>query len=162
LLPWLDEELAARQIDPLYSEDFQDPLNRAVFEALDDFRFDDPDGDLMAFMSERDAHVQDHFLFLWDYANRFETAKPKHIQLHHLQRDAVTSLIRLRLNHAKETQRQLELSLGETTDPEELRTLSQRFQELLIERRRLEQTMLVYSQAARWANNNRPSYIASR
>ncbi len=162
LLPWLDEELAAQQIDPLYSEDFSDSLNRAVFEALDDFRFDEPEGDLIAFMSEQDARVQDHFLFLWDYARRFERTKPRHIQLHHLQREAVTSLIRLRLNHAKETQRQLEISLAETSAPEELRSLSRRFQELLGERRKLEQAMLAYSQAARWANNNRPAYVTSR
>ncbi len=162
LLPWLDEELAALKIDPLYVEDFRDPLNQAVFELLDDFRFEDPDADLMDFIASEDAYIRDHFLFLWEYARQFEAQKPKHIQHHHLQREAVTGLIRLRLHYARETQRQLEVSLGEATDPQELHTLSVRFQELLAQRHILEQAMLVYSQAARWANNHRPTYIASR
>ncbi len=162
LLPWLDEELAARQIDPIYSDDFNHPLNRAVFEALDEFRFDAPENDLLDFMAQQDPHVQDHFLFLWEYASQFESEKPKHIQFHHLQREVVTGLIRLRLKHARETQRQLEFSLGESLEPEELNMLSARFQHLLAERRKLEQAMLVYSQAARWANNNRPTYISAR
>ena len=162
LLAWLDEELADKAIDPLYIEDFHHPLNRAVFEALDDFRFDFPDGDLMDYMSEQDSHVQDHFLFLWEYAKQFESEKPKHIQFHHLQREVVTGLIRLRLSHTKESQQQLEFSLKEATDSDELRILSQRFTELLSQRRRLEQAMLTYSQSTRWANNNRPTYVTAR
>ena len=162
LLPWLDEELADLQIDPLYIEDFHDPLNRAVYEALEDYRFDFPDADLMDFMSDQDGHVQDHFLLLWEYARHFEAEKPKHIQLHHLQREIITSLIRLRLSHGKETQRQLEFSLQEATNPEESRELALRLREILAERRRLERAMVSYSQAARWANNNRPAYVTSR
>ncbi len=162
LLSWLDEELANLQIDPLYIEDFLNPLNRAVFEALEDFRFDFTDGDLEDFMSEQDAHVWERFLLLWEYAQHFEEEKPKHIQRHHLQREIVTSLIRLRLSHGKETQRQLEFSLQEATDPEESRDLALRLREILVERRRLERAMLSYSQAARWASNNRPTYAPSR
>jgi len=162
ILPWLDEELANKSIDPLYGADFSNPLNRAVFDALDDFRYEPPEKDLLEFMSEQDELIRDHFLLLWEYATHFENEKPKHIQYHHLQREIVTSLIRLRLNHAKETQHQLEFSMDESTDPDELSILSLRFQELLRQRHRLEQAMMDYSQSARWAKNNRPTYVSAR
>ena len=162
ILPWLDEELANKSIDPLYVADFTNPLNRAVFEALEDFRYDALDKDLFDFMLEQDELVREHFLLLWEYGTQFESEKPKHIQFHHLQREIVTGLIRLRLSHAKETQHQLEFSLAESTDPEELSILSLQFQELLRQRRQLEQAMMDYSQAARWATNKRPTYVSAR
>ena len=162
LLPWLDDELASQEMAPLYVEDFQNPLNRAVFEALDDFRLEDEDVELMDFMARQDPHIQDHFLFLWEYARDFEERKPKHLQSHHLQREMVTVLIRLRLAQTKAAQQELQLSLGETVEPDEVRTLSRRFQELLAERRKLEQASMNYSQAARWANNHRSQYNSLR
>jgi hypothetical protein len=162
ILQWLDDELAARQIDPLFVEDFHDPMNRAVFEALEDFRLEEEDADLMDFMSERDVFIQDHFLLLWEYARNFETRKPKHIQDHHLQREVVTGLIRLRLQHNREARQQLELSIRDVSDPQEQSLLTQRFNELVVDRSRLEKAMLVYSQSAKWASNNRPTYLAAR
>jgi len=116
----------------------------------------------MDFMARQDPHIQDHFLFLWEYARDFEERKPKHLQSHHLQREMVTVLIRLRLAQTKAAQQELQLSLGETVEPDEVRTLSRRFQELLAERRKLEQASMNYSQAARWANNHRSQYNSLR
>ncbi len=158
LLPWLDDELAQLEIEPLYVEDFNHFINRTIFELLDDFRFESPDGDFASHMADQDSHIYEHFLFLWDYARHFEAEKPKHIQFHHLQRDVVTNLIRLRLDRNRETQRQLEISMAETSDSDELRSLSERFQKLLIERRNLEIAMVHYSQAARWVSNHRTVY----
>jgi DNA primase len=158
LLAWLDDELAQLEIEPLYVEDFTHFLNRTIFDLLDDFRFEQPDGDLAIYMADQDAHIYEHFQFLWEYARNFEAEKPKHIQFHHLQRDVVTNLIRLRLEHNRETQRQLEISLGETSESDELRSLSRRFQALLAERKKLEIAMVHYSQSARWVNNHRTVY----
>ena len=158
LLPWLDNELAQLEIEPLYIEDFSHFLNRMIFDLLDDFRFEQPDGDLAIYMADQDAHIYEHFQFLWEYALNFEAEKPKHIQFHHLQRDVVTNLIRLRLERNRETQRQLEISLGETSEQDELRSLSRRFQALLAERKKLEIAMVHYSQSARWVNNHRTVY----
>ncbi len=158
LLPWLDDELAQLKIEPLYVEDFTHFINRALFELLDDFRFENPDGDLASYMADQDSHIHEHFLFLWEYARDFEAGKPKHIQFHHLQRDVVTNLIRLRLERNRETQRQLEISMAETSDPDELRSLAERFQMLLVERKNLEIAMVHYSQAARWVSNHRSAY----
>lgn len=158
LLPWLDDELAQLKIEPLYVEDFNHFINRTIFELLDDFRFDNPDGDLSHYMADQDAHIYERFLFLLEYAQNFEVEKPKHIQFHHLQRDVITNLIRLRLERNRETQRQLEISMTETSDPDELRSLSKRFQMLLIERKNLEIAMVHYSQAARWVSNHRAVY----
>jgi len=158
LLPWLDDELAQLKIQPLYVEDFIHFINRTIFELLDEFRFETPDADLASYMADQDSHIYERFLFLWDYARNFEAEKPKHIQFHHLQRDVVTNLIRLRLDRNRETQRQLEISMAETSDSDELRSLSERFQNLLIERRDLEIAMVHYSQAARWVSNHRTAY----
>ncbi len=162
MLQWLDDELAARQIDPLFIEDFHDPMNRAVFEALEEFRLEEEGVDLMDFMSAQDDFIQNHFLFLWEYAQNFETRKPKHIQNHHLQREIVTGLIRLRLQHNAEARRELELSIRDISDSQEQLLLTQRFRELVSERSRLEKAMLAYSQSAKWASNNRPVYLTAR
>ncbi len=160
ILPWLDEELGRLGIDPIYSEDFSNSLNRILFDLLDDLRFGQPEADLAGEMAEQDDYIYQHFLLLWEYAQQFELDKPKYIQQHHLQRDVATSLIRLRLERNRETQRQLEVSMREAIDPDEVKKLAQRFQSLLSERRRLEQAVLNYSQSARWVNAHRSVYTA--
>jgi DNA primase len=160
LLPWLDDEAGKLAIDPLFVEDFTSILNRALFELLDDFRFDSPDGDLQGFMAEQDMHLYQQFELLWAYAQHFEAQKAKHIQFHHLQRDVITNLIRLRLERHRETQRQLEISLSTTSDSNELKELSQRFQRLMQERKKLEAALVTYSQSARWIKNHRKTYTS--
>jgi len=154
LLPWLDEELGQLEIDPLYAEDFSDARNRMIFELLDDFRFENPEGDLLAFIDEQEAHLQERFHFLWQYATRFEANKPKYIQQHHLQREIVTSLLRLRLNHVREMQHNFYPPQDETPDSDELRLMSKLSQQ----RNKLEKAITHYSQAARWTNNHRSAY----
>ena len=159
LLPWLDDEVGKLAIDPLFADDFTFAPNRSLFELLEDFRFDAQDEDLPTFMARQEPLIQQQFESLWRYAQRFEAEKSKYIQFHHLQRDAITNLIRLRLEHAKEIQQQLEISMRVTTDPDELNTLSQRFQKLMQERKKLETALVTYSQSARWIQNRRKQYL---
>ncbi len=152
LMPWLEEELAKLELDPLYLEDFTDSLNRAVFQIIEDYYLDEIEEDLADFFSRFDETIVGHFHALWQYAQSFEQSKPKYVQLSHLQREAITTLLRLRLKQARDTQQQLELSIQEAITSDERGVLDRHFSELLQRRRKLEQSLLRYSQTAHWTH----------
>ena len=161
LWPWLDAELAGLELDPFYVEDFTDPLNRAIFQIVEDYLFDEPEEDLVDFIARLDDAVADHFHLLWHYAQVFEESKPKYIQEQHLQREVVTGLLRLRLEKIKETLRQLEIALNEAATPEERRELSNSFIELTFARKKLEKSLSRYSQTMHWTHNRRIYMMSS-
>ncbi len=161
LWPWLDAELAGLELDPFYVEDFTDPLNRAIFQIVEDYLFDEPEEDLVDFIARLDDAVADHFHLLWHYAQVFEKSKPKYIQEQHLQREVVTGLLRLRLEKIKETLRQLEIALNEAATPEERRELSNSFIELTFARKKLEKSLSRYSQTMHWTHNRRIYVMSS-
>ena len=161
LLPWLDDELAQLELDPFYIEDFTDPLNRALFQCLEDYVFDAPEEPLMDYIARQDDAVGEHFHFLWYYAQEFEEMKPRYVQETHLQREVITSLLRLRLEKAKATLRQLEVALQEPMSSEERRELDRHFFELLQFRNKLEKALSRYSQTMHWTHNRRASTSAS-
>ena len=150
-LPWLDQELAELQMLPLYDEDFTNALNRAVFEALQDYLFDEIDVTFEAYLEQLDPYIQDHYHWLMAYAQQFLKEKPKYIKEHHLQRDVITGLLRLRLERIKTFLQELEISLAQDTNSENLQYLGQ----LITQRRELERAQLRYSQTAQWIKNQR-------
>ncbi len=152
LMSWLEEELAQLELDPLYLEDFADSLNRALFQIIEDYHLDEIEEDFTDFITRFDETIVDHFHVLWRYAQTFEQSKPKYVQLSHLQREVITTLLRLRLKQARETQQQLELSIQEAVTPDERSVLDRHFSELLQRRRKLEQSLLRYSQTAHWTH----------
>ncbi len=152
LLPWLEEELAQLELDPLYLEDFADSLNRALFQIIEDYYLDEIEEDFTDFITRFDETLINHFHALWHYAQTFEQSKPKYVQLSHLQREVITTLLRLRLKQARETQQQLELSIQEAVTADERSVLDRHFSELLQRRRKLEQSLLRYSQTAHWTH----------
>ncbi len=160
LWPWLDAELAGLELDPFYVEDFTDPLNRAIFQIVEDYLFDEPEEELVDFIARLDDAVADHFHLLWQYAQVFEKSKPKYVQEQHLQREVITGLLRLRLEKIKETLRQLEIALNEAATPEERRELSNSFIELTFARKKLEKALSRYSQTMHWTHNRR-IYVTS-
>ncbi len=160
LLPWLDEELARLELDPFFVDDFSNALNRALFQCVEDYHLEEPQEALAEFISQQDETIEDHFLFLWRYAQEFESSKPKYIQEQHLQREVVTGLLRLRLESAKETLRQLEIAMNEADSPSDRRELALRFFELTQLRRKLEKALSRYSQTMHWTHNRR-TYVSS-
>ena len=155
LLPWLDDELAHLELDPFYIEDFTDPLNRALFQSLEDYIFDAPEEPLADYIARQDDAIGEHVHFLWRYAQEFEETKPRYVQESHLQRDVITSLLRLRLEKAKAALQQLEVALQEAMSPEERRGLDRHLFELLQFRNKLEKSLSRYSQTMHWTHNRR-------
>ena len=158
LWSWLDAELASLELDPFYVEDFTDPLNRAIFQYVEEYLFESSDEDLADFIARFDDTIEDHFYTLWQYAQAFEKSKPKFVQEQHLQREVITGLLRLRLERVKETLRQLEVALsalGEDAPPEERQELSKKVIELIQARKKLEKSLSRYSQTMHWTHNRR-------
>ncbi len=156
LLPWLDEELTQLEMIPLYEEDFANALNRAVFEALQDYLIEEPSAPLIDFLTETDTLIADHAQFLLHYAHRFQKEKPKYIKDHHLRRDVITSLLRLRLERLKKHAQYLEIALKDDPSSEALAHLTQ----LLNERKHLERALLRYSHTARWLRHSQAHFAS--
>ena len=155
LWPWLDAELASLELEPFFVDDLNDPLNRAIFQIVEDYLVETPDEDLIDFVARRSETLEDHFHRVWQYAKVFERSKPAYVQEAHLQREIITSLLRLRLANVKETLRQLEIALNETESAEERRELTKRFFELIHIRKKLERSLSRYSQTMHWTHQRR-------
>lgn len=156
LLPWLDDELAQLELAPIYREDFQDPLNRAIFDFLDDFRFDAEDqADLDDFMSNQEPLIYDRFLLLWEYAGDLENKKPKNIRFQHVQKDIITSLIRLRVEKLREIQREVTILQKDTLPKDEKERMAREVLTLTNERNKLKAAVWKFSQSGRIANSHR-------
>jgi len=156
VLPWLDDELAQLELSPIYGEDFQDPVNRAIFDLLDDFRFDATDQtNLDEFMSNQDALIYDKFLLLWEYAGYMESKKPKNIQFHHFQKDIITSLIRLRADKLRKIQREVTILQKDALPKDEKERMAKEVLVLTNERNKLKAAVWKFSQSGRIANTRR-------
>jgi DNA primase len=155
LMSWLDEELASLELDPLFVDDFSDPLNRALFQRLEDFRMEEDAMELADFMAGQDDLAAEHFDFLWQYARRFESSKPRFVQESHLKREAITTLLRLRIDRIKASLQQLEVAIRDATSPEERRELDLHILTLMEARRHLEYALSRYSQTMHWTHQRR-------
>ena len=148
LLAWADDELASLRLHPISAEDFQQPVNRAIFDAQQEFLYSDAAESSPDLYSRLDTSLRPHWQILWTTATRLERLRDEQ-----RRKDLVDRVLHLRLFQLQNRCRELELIVRSASEETEDRAQwGQQLVRTTRDRKALEQALDQRSHTGRWFN----------
>ncbi|RME80316.1 MAG: DNA primase [Caldilineae bacterium] len=118
LILWADGALAELRVEPVSSEDFENSVNRVIFDALQEFLYSDADEIEEHLLEVLGDFTRTYLDELTTYADALQNTDEDQ-----LRKDLINSVLNLRLAHLKQARRNFETELRHCGNDKEQREL---------------------------------------